>query len=143
MNLEEELRERFLLQGIATGPAQTEAVDALEKKMGQPLPAAYRAYLRVCGTHPPVSLIGSSCTIGDVPSITESALSLLRDGNIEPPEKPFVTFFMHQGYFFEYFLIDGSEDPSVYSYMEEDPEVKLSAQKFSQWVAAIPGHMAT
>ena len=143
MSLEEELRKRFLLQGIATGPAKPDSVDALEQQLGHPLPAAYRAYLRVCGTHPPVSLIGSDCTIGRVPSNTEYALELFHENNIDPPKKTFVAFLMQQGYFFDYFLIDGSDDPAVYSYMEGDPEVKQSARRFSEWVAAIPGHMAT
>lgn len=143
MSLEEELRERFLLQGIATGPAKPEAIDSLEKHLGHPLPAAYRAYLRVCGNVSPKSLIGSDCVIADVPSITEYALELFRENNVEPPDRPFIAFLMHQGYFFNYFLIDGSDDPAVYSYMECDPDVKQSARKFSEWVAAIPGHMAS
>jgi hypothetical protein len=49
---------------------------------------------------------------------------------------------MHQGYFFEYFVIDGSDDPIVYSYMEGDKDVKSSARRLSEWVASIPGHMA-
>ncbi|HVJ84074.1 MAG TPA: SMI1/KNR4 family protein [Caulifigura sp.] len=143
MNLEEELRERFLLQGIATGPATIKEIDSLESALGHPLPVAYRAYLRVCGTHPPKHLIGSDCVIGCLVDNNKAAMELLADNGINKPDAPMVTFLMHQGYFFEYFLIDESDDPLVYSYMEGDKNIKPSVRHFSEWVGAIPGHMTT
>ena len=140
---EDELRERFLLQGIAAGPATPEEIDELAHQLGHPLPAAYRAYLRVCGTHPPRHLMGSHCVIASVLGNNRAANSLFNENNIKQPDKPFVTFLMHQGCFFEYFLIDGSDDPAVYSYREGDGEVKSSAKRFSEWVSAVPGHLAT
>ena len=143
MSLEEKLRERFLLQGIASGPATTEQIDGLEARLGHQLPAAYRAYLRVCGTHPPRALVGSDCVLGDVLDNNEAAIELLAENGIDRPEEPFVVFLMHQGYHLDYFLIDGSDDPPVYSYTEGDEDVTLSDPKFSYWVTGIPGHIAT
>ena len=143
MNLEEQLRDRFLLQGIATGPATIEQIDRLEELIGHALPTSYRAYLRVCGTSPPKHLIGSDCTIGLVPGNNEAAIEIMSENEIAIPKYPMVTFFMHQGYYFEYFLIDGSDDPTVFSYMEGDKNVNVSADRFTQWVAEIPGHIQT
>lgn len=143
MSPEEEHRERFLLQGIATGPASAQEIASLENQLGHALPAAYRAYLRVCGTHPPTHLVGSNCVLSDVPDNNTAALELFAESGIGLPEQAFVAFLMHQGYFFEFFLVDGSDDPPVYSYKEGDAAVKLSARRFSEWVRCIPGHLKT
>ena len=143
MNLEEQLRERFLLQGIATGPATEDEIDSFEAAFGHRLPASYRAYLRVCGTHPPKHLVGSDCVLGHVFDNNVAAVEIFAENELEKPTAPMVTFMMHQGYFLEYFLIDGTDDPPVYSYMEGDDCIQQSAGRFSEWVASIPGHMAT
>lgn len=143
MSLEEEFRQRFLLQGIATGPATVDQIDALETALGSRLPAAYRAYLRVRGMSPPACLIGSDCVLRDVVDNNEAAREVFDENGIAKPTEPFVTFLAHQGYYFEYFPIDGSDDPPVYSYHEGDRHVIPSGNRFSHWVSAIQGHRLT
>jgi hypothetical protein len=135
LEVEEEFRQHFLLTGIATGPATSAQVDALEVLLGHPLPATYRAYLRVCGTRPPRSQIGSQCVIDDVPHNIEAAQEIIAEDHSQNgfPSK-FVVFLMHQGYAFMFFPVDGSDDPPVYFYCEGDGMPKQSAEKFSHWV---------
>ena len=98
---EEELRNEFLLTGIATGPAKPDEIDALEQSLGIQLPTAYRAYLRVCGTHPPHSLVGSDCVMHQIADINTWGAELIAENNVAPkfPERYFV-YLMHQGYTF-------------------------------------------
>lgn len=135
---EEELRHQFLLTGIATGPAKAAEIDALEQALGFKLPVAYRAYLRVCGTHPPKSLIGSDCVIDDIVTNNEAALELFAESNVGHlvPDQ-FVTFLMHQGYTFLYFPIDRSDDPPCFCYLEGDADSKKVADRFSHWVVGL------
>ena len=132
---EEELRNEFLLTGIATGPAKPDEIDALEQSLGIQLPTAYRAYLRVCGTHPPHSLVGSDCVMHQIADINTWGAELIAENNVAPkfPERYFV-YLMHQGYTFLWFPLDGSDDPPCYCYLEGDADSKPMADKFSQWV---------
>lgn len=135
---EEELRHQFLLTGIATGPATPDQIDSLEQTLGFSLPIAYRAYLRVCGTTPPKSLIGSDCVISHVESNNEAALELFAESNVSHlAPTQFATFLMHQGYTFLYFPIDGSDDPPCFCYLEGDAETKPIADRFSHWVLGL------
>jgi hypothetical protein len=137
MKTEEEFRELYLLSGIATGPATPKQVDAVESAVRHPLPAAYRAYLRVCGLRPPESLVGSHCVIRDLPQIQEEAIEILAEDKATAlvPE-PFLVFSMHQGYFFDFFPLNHSDDPPVYAYQEFHPEVMEVDERFSLWVLA-------
>lgn len=135
---EEELRDRYLLSGIATGPAKPEEIDFLEQSLGVQLPVAYRAYLRVCGTHPPKSLVGSDCVIGHVQDNHEAALEILsEDDAASTVPDNFVVFLMHQGYTFLYFPLDGSDAPAVFSYLEGDGKPKQVADHLTHWVAGL------
>ncbi len=135
---EEELRHQFLLTGIATGPATPDQIDALEETLGFALPVAYRAYLRVCGTHPPTSLVGSDCVIDHVEFNNHAALELLSESNAShlAPTK-FVALLLHQGYTFLHFPIDGSDDPPCFCYLEGDAHFKPIADQFSHWVMSL------
>ncbi|MBM79364.1 MAG: hypothetical protein CMJ78_02065 [Planctomycetaceae bacterium] len=133
-SLEEEYLQTFRLLGIASGPAKVDRINALENVLGFRLPAAYRAYLRVCRTHPPSALIGSSCTIDCIQFNYQGLKELLEEDetNFELPQ-PCVVFLMHQGYQFNYFPIDGTNDPVVFSFCEGD-ELPREWSKFSDWV---------
>ena len=135
---EDEFRDRYLLSGIATGRVESQEIDALEESFGVPFPAAYRAYLRVCGTTPPEAMIGSDCTIGHLPSINDAAPELIAESNATEhfPDRFFV-FLMHQGYTFLYFPVGESEDPPVYCYLEGDPEPKRVSTRFSDWASGL------
>jgi len=124
--------------GIAKGPATPSQIDALEQTLGISLPIAYRAYLRVCGTNPPDSLIGSDCVIGQIESNNEVALELFAESNVSQlaPTR-FVTYLMHQGYSFLYFPIDGSDDPPCFCYLDGDLEPRLVADRFPHWVLGL------
>jgi hypothetical protein len=131
-------RDRYLLAGIATSQVDPEEIDDLAESFGVRFPAAYRAYLRVCGTAPPKELIGSDCTIRHLTSINEFAPELISENNAaEQFPEPIFVFLMHQGYTFLYFLVDDSDDPAVFCYLEGDPEPKRVSDRFSDWATGL------
>lgn len=135
---EEDYRNRYLIQGIATGPANPNDIDRLERDLGFKLPVAYRAYLRVCGTHPPKSLVGSDCVMTDLRDNQEAAMEMLTEDEAEwsLPTKA-VVFLMHQGYIFFYFDAAESHDPAVFRYYEGDQKPTRVDDRFSYWVMGL------
>jgi hypothetical protein len=129
----EDYRQQYLLQGIATGPATEQQISVLEEQLGKTLPVAYKAYLQVCGTQPPHTLIGSNCTLERLPDLQEWAVDLLDENNVSI-SGPYFVFVMHQGYTFLYFPLDGSSDPAVWCYLEGDLAPKKVSDCFSIWV---------
>lgn len=81
-SLVEDYRHRYLLLGIATGPALEDDIDRVESTFGITFPPPYRAFLRVCGMQPPRSLVGSDCTLADLAAINSDAPGLFTENNI-------------------------------------------------------------
>lgn len=135
---EEDYRNRYLLQGIAMGPANKAEIDQLQLELGHDLPIAYRAYLRVWGTHPPKSLVGSDCVMSDLHDNKTAAIEILADDGAEwslPTNA--VVFLMHQGYVFFYFDATESSDPTVFSYYEGERIPVKVTDRFSDWVIGL------
>ncbi len=137
-SLGEDFRNRYLLLGIATGPASEDDIDRAESAFGITFPPAYRAFLLVCGMQPPKSLVGSDCTLEDLATINSEASSLFTENNITGSlvQNIFV-FLMHQGYSLLYFPLNGNVDPPVYCYNEGDPSPVLVESQLSDWVASV------
>src|SRR5215472_16251878 len=113
---------RYRALGLDGTPATPEEIAALERQFGVVFPAAYKAFLLILGRDGGADFIGSDCTIRSVPTLREGAEKLLRSRGCRfgLPEKA-VVFLMHQGYFFIYFVADGTaEDPPIYAYREGD-----------------------
>lgn len=134
----EEFLNRYRSLGLAGSPQTPEQVAALERHLGLPLPAAYRAYLLVAGADPPPELVGSDCHGDYLYQLREWADELLEESG-----RPFalptdaVVFLMHQGYQFFYFRADGiAADPVVFYYFENWPAPQQRHDRFSDWVAA-------
>jgi SMI1-KNR4 cell-wall len=109
-------------------------VDEIEKKFMLKLPLEYREFLSVFGKETANFLSGSDFTYPRVLELRESAQRLLdeTDSPYSLKETDFV-FFMHQGYAFLFFTVDGSPDPPVMRYHEFE-EVCQVTKSFSEWL---------
>lgn len=137
-DLEEELRHRYLLSGIATGPAKPGDIDGVEQQFGIRLPVAYRAYLRVCGTHPPRSLVGSGCAIHQLSDINSWAKELIVENKLGSQfTDAYFVFLIHQGYTFLYFYLSEEDDPPVFCYLEGQSKAEQVSERFTHWVAGL------
>lgn len=123
-----------------------EEVEEIETWLGHRLPEAYREFLLWMGHSGGGFLRGSDCFYYDLKSLWDNAQELLKEDNFpgELPENIFV-FFMHQGYQFNFFYLDGDDDPPVFCYLEEEP-VKTSFfqiyPRFSDFILTeIEGHI--
>jgi hypothetical protein len=109
------------------------------RHLGLPLPAAYRAYLRIAGWAPPPKLVGSPCHEQCLCRLREAADELLAECG-RPFDLPAdaVVFFMHQGYAFRYFQADGCTiDPPVFHFMDAMAAPQLEFERFSWWVEIV------
>jgi hypothetical protein len=128
---------RFKAMGLTGTPATAREVAVLEKQVGIPFPAAYKAFLLILGCDGGPDFIGSDCTTRHVPRLRQGAEELLREfgSSFTLPENA-VVFLMHQGYYFVYFVADaGLEDPPVFAYLEGDAAPLQKAESFSAWLA--------
>ncbi|GCE23201.1 SMI1/KNR4 family protein [Dictyobacter kobayashii] len=126
-------------------PCTIDEVLALEQFLGSPLPRAYREFLLWMGHSGGKFLQGTDCFYSDLFLIQEGAKELLEEDKFsgQLPENAFV-FYMHQGYQFQFFLLN-EEDPPVYFYLEERPIrtsfVKLYSS-FSEFLSIeLEGHI--
>ena len=136
---------RFVAQyhtlGVTGDPAYPKDVAALERHLGLPLPAAYRAYLLVAGNGPPPGMVGSDCTLRRVYTLREGAERLLsRGGSLLTLPTNAVVFWMHQGYQFAYFLAGSDGDPLVSYYHERRAGSVVEESRLSEWLAAAAVH---
>jgi len=111
-------------------------IQMLEKAFGAPLPGEYKRLL--LGEYPQVEehMVGSDFDMRYLPDLKGSAANLLDECG-DPfvlGEKDFV-FIMHQGYTFLYTSCNGSDDPPVYSYLEDNPAPRREFDHFSEWIA--------
>ncbi|MEO7019177.1 MAG: SMI1/KNR4 family protein [Ktedonobacteraceae bacterium] len=103
-------------------PCTLGEVAQLEQQIGHALPAAYREFLLWMGRSGGGFLTGSDCFYRSLADIQEGAKELLQEDHFSGtlPDNAFV-FFMHQGYQFNFFLLNEGDDPPVYLYFEEIP----------------------
>lgn len=100
-------------------PCTLEEVKKLEQSIKHPLPDAYREFLLWMGRSGGGFLVGSDCFYDQLREIQIWAKELLDEDHFsqEMPKDTFV-FFMHGGYEFDFFYVNGESDPPVYFYHE-------------------------
>lgn len=116
--------------------AALEDVAALERAIGQNLPAQYREFLLGIGRGAGEFLQGTDIFLSALDGLKDDAISLLRenDENIALADDAFV-FSMHQGYEFTYFNISEGDDPPVYQYVEGNGPPVLAWNSFSEFLS--------
>lgn len=100
-----------------------EEVDALERKIGYPLPEAYREYLYWMGNDRRGIFRGCDWFLGDALPNTADLPGLLAYNRIEfPLPSHYLVFFSHQGYMAAWFALPkASENPPCYFFTEGGP----------------------
>jgi hypothetical protein len=135
----------YVAAGLSGAGARPEEIAELESLLGRSLPAAYRAWLLLVGRLPPSQLIGSHCEFHRLRELQTWAAELLHENGdaYRLPEYSFV-FLMHQGYYFAYFALDGSDDPPVFSWQEgQDAALTMAAERFSMWATGVVAETPT
>jgi hypothetical protein len=109
----------FRLDPSPIVPCTPEEVEALEKCIQYPLPEAYKEFLLWMGRSGGGFWVGSNCFYNDLKKIQIWARELLEEDHFsrELPKDAFV-FFIHGGYEFDFFYLNGESDPPVYYYHE-------------------------
>jgi hypothetical protein len=112
-----------------------EDVAALEKAVGQNLPALYREFLLGIGRGAGKFLQGTDIFLSALGGLKDEAINLLRKNNenAQIAEDAFV-FSMHQGYEFTYFNTSEGDDPPVYQYVEGNGSPVLTWNSFSDFL---------
>lgn len=115
----------------------TEAeIDRLQESHGV-LPASYAAFLLAAGHGAGRFLAGTEAFYRSLPALQSQAAELLAENGLaELPEGAFV-FYMHQGYEFGYFLLNGNDDPPVFQYVEGSSEPEVAWPSFTAYLTDV------
>src|SRR5438128_2277758 len=98
----------------------------LEQQLGVEFPPAYKAFLAIAGNGCE-ALEGSHYAVeDDLASLQRSGQRIMKHDGENLPADAFV-FLVHQGYAFNFFLMQDGEDPPVYEYVEGMPPVRRVA----------------
>jgi len=95
-------------------------VEALQALTSMTLPAVYLFFLERCGRGAGRWMLGSDCFYPALRSLNKCASELLIENGLEPLPPDVFVFWMHQGYQFAYFELDGSKDPVVHYFTESN-----------------------
>ena len=141
MTFEERLRARLLETGLATQAGlvglDDEAIDQLESAAELRFPAAYRAFLRVCGGGAGRFFQSTDMFGAALPRLRRQALAILA----EEPEPPHLSttalvFGTHGGYqLWAMETTEGDpEDPPVYYFVMEQPALLRVNERFTEFI---------
>lgn len=121
-------------------PCSQHEVERLERRLGRPVPAAYREFLLWMGHGAGDFLAGTDAFYPDLANIQEWAAALLSDDDaaLQLPEDALVIL-MHQGYQFCFVRLSEGDDPPVYYYMEDSrPETfTRTDEHYSDFLVAL------
>lgn len=114
-----ELLKRSLAEkGQKLVPFTAEKLERLERLYKVKLPQVYRDFLLTMGNGAGQYMVGSSAFSHEVFQLRDIAIELLSENNFRNlPDEAFV-FWMHQGYQFAFFPLNGNDDPPVYYFSE-------------------------
>lgn len=108
-------------------------IRALERHYNFKLPGIYRSYLSKMGHSAGKLFTGTDVSykwLFELRDLLQETLETDKS-DIELPENIFV-FSSHQGYIYHFFyVVDGSENPSIFGYREGDLVVKKINESFS------------
>ncbi|MBE7529114.1 MAG: SMI1/KNR4 family protein [Ardenticatenaceae bacterium] len=132
------LAQLGFIQPNTLKPCTKGEIESLHRSLGSELPKAYQEFLLLMGHGAGPILSGTHCFYEDLSEIQSRAAELLKENNssFSLPDKSFVLL-MHQGYYFLFFLIDGNDDPPLFSYSEgQQDNFVLSFNSFSEFLNA-------
>lgn len=133
--------QNLITSGLATsselvGCSEAELL-SLERDYRLTLPSAYRYFLSRLGKAAGSFFTGTDFLFPQLREFRKQAELLLRETNapLQLAKRDFV-FAVHQGYQFLFFTADGTPDPSVFHYEENDAEARWVAPSFTRWFEA-------
>ena len=118
-------------------------MEALQALTSNTMPAVYQYFLERCGKGAGRWMVGSDCFYPAVVQLNRWASELLTENGLGPLPPGAFVFWMHQGYQFAYFEMDGSEDPVVHYFAESNlasgMQLKTSLTEFFTTQAMLDG----
>jgi hypothetical protein len=119
--------------GIIGNPCDEWQVRDIEKQLRVELPPAYKAFLLLAGQgFEPFE--GSHYALeDDLAELQRAGRRISHKDRADLSSEAFV-FFIHQGVAVRFFLLDSSDDPAVYEYVEHSPPAKQLAPRFSDFL---------
>ena len=119
------------------GCSEEELRDIIAKAGGF-LPSTYVDFLSVMGKSCGKFLQGTDTFFRHIPKLQSFADELLaeNESSFVLPDGAFV-FYVHQGYEFGYFLLDGVDDPKVFQFVEGDEASKLTWPSLSGYFSEL------
>lgn len=110
----EQLKDYLTQRGCKLKGCTKKEIYKIEEIYNITLPKAYKRFLEIMGKGAGKFMRGSSAFYNEIFDLREESIELVNESlGRELPENSFV-FFMHQGYQFAFFYLQGSEDPAVY-----------------------------
>ncbi|MBY0537127.1 MAG: SMI1/KNR4 family protein [Chitinophagaceae bacterium] len=114
----EQLKDYLIQKGCKLKGCTKKEIYKIEEVYNVALPKAYKRFLEIMGKGAGNFMRGSSAFYNEIFDLREESIELVEKSfGRGLPENSFV-FFMHQGYQFAFFYVQGSEDPPVYYFSE-------------------------
>jgi hypothetical protein len=131
---------RLTAAGITGAPCDEWEVRDLEQQLRVTLPTAFKAFLLVAGKYFD-PFVGSQYILGhdggdleiDPAEVQRRGERIFRRDGHALPSNAFV-FFTHHGTATRFLLLDGSDDPAVFEYVEHEPPSRQLASSFSAFL---------
>jgi hypothetical protein len=118
-------------------------IQALEKKLDQPFPAAYFEFLAWMGNGAGTFLEESRCFFRHAATLKRDAIELLQENNFPESLPPDATaVWMHQGYQFLFITAGEGDNPPVHWYHERLHSTDFEFRQYPSFVEFLTGELA-
>lgn len=121
-----------------------EEIEKVENYYGVLLPESYKAFLTVMGHYCGDFYRGTDILYNEVfkfsedEDISKYTIEYMLELGVQPPKEKLFSFSMHEGYQFEFFFINTSDDPLVYFFMgEENAKIKGGKSLFTEYITSM------
>ena len=135
MNYKEILIEAGLDKEYPIAGISDEQISEIEQMNNITLPDSYKNFLRECGKSAGLFEHDEKSFYPDIKSLRKDLNEMIVEEEIDfiLPENIFV-FSAYQGFYFNYFLCDGNNDPVVYEITDGSNGPRVSAPSFTKYM---------
>jgi hypothetical protein len=130
------LRERGVAGESDLCGCSLSELEAVEEKLGKPIPLAYRNFLKIMGRGAGRLFLGTNAFFPGILELTEIAAEIVSEdpSHIKLPEDALVLT-MHQGYEFMFMRKSEGDDPPVYHYLEGRGGFDKRQERFTEYLS--------